>query len=53
MDSAALVAIFGVSARVHLTRPEVYEPLMPAWVPAHREVIYGSGVADYLRRRAC
>jgi len=45
-DSAVLVGIFGVSGVVHLTKPEVYEPLMPAWVPAHREVIYGSGVAE-------
>lgn len=41
-----LVAIFGVSGVVHLVRPEVYEPLMPSWVPAHREVIIGSGVAE-------
>jgi uncharacterized membrane protein len=41
-----LVLIFGVSGTVHLLRPEVYEPLMPAWVPRHREVILGSGVAE-------
>ena len=45
-DSAFLVGIFGVSGVLHLTRPRLYEPLMPAWVPAHREVIYGSGVAE-------
>jgi uncharacterized membrane protein len=47
-DSAILVGIFGVSGVVHLTRPRVYEPLMPAWVPAHTEVIYGTGVAELL-----
>jgi uncharacterized membrane protein len=47
-DSAILVGIFGVSGVVHLTRPQVYEPLMPTWVPAHTEVIYGSGVAELI-----
>ncbi|MGZ4487327.1 MAG: DoxX family protein [Nocardioides sp.] len=42
----ALAGIFAVSGTIHLVRPEVYEPLMPAWVPAHREVILGSGVAE-------
>ena len=41
-----LVAGFLASGTVHLVRPEVFEPLMPAWVPAHREVILGSGVAE-------
>lgn len=44
---ARLLALgFTVSGTVHLVRPEVFEPLMPAWVPAHREVILGSGVAE-------
>jgi len=42
----ALAGVFAASGVVHLARPEVYEPLMPAWVPAHREVILGSGVAE-------
>jgi uncharacterized membrane protein len=37
---------FAVSGVVHLVRPEAYEPLMPAWVPAHREVILASGLAE-------
>ena len=41
-----LAAGFAGSGIVHLVRPEVYEPLMPSWVPAHREVILGSGVAE-------
>ncbi len=41
-----LVLILGVSGVVHLVRPRVYEPLMPSWVPAHREVILASGVAE-------
>jgi len=43
-----LVGIFAASGVVHLAKPEVYEPLMPAWVPAHREVILASGVAELL-----
>ena len=41
-----LSGIFAVSGAVHLVKPEVYEPLMPAWVPAHRELILASGVAE-------
>lgn len=42
----ALVGAFVVSGTVHLVKPDVFRPLMPAWVPAHREVIVGSGVAE-------
>lgn len=45
-SSKLLVAGFLASGTVHLVKPEVYEPLMPSWVPAHREVILGSGVAE-------
>lgn len=37
---------FAVSGTVHLAKPEVYLPLMPSWVPAHKEVILASGVAE-------
>lgn len=37
---------FAVSGVIHLVKPDAYEPLMPAWVPAHREVIIGSGLAE-------
>jgi uncharacterized membrane protein len=37
---------FAASGTVHLVKPEVYLPLMPSWVPAHREVILASGVAE-------
>jgi uncharacterized membrane protein len=45
-SAKVLVAILASSGTVHLVKPEVYEPLMPAWVPAHREVILASGVAE-------
>jgi uncharacterized membrane protein len=46
LSAKLLVAGFAGSAVVHLVKPEVYEPLMPAWVPAHREVILATGVAE-------
>ena len=45
-STKVLAGIFAVSGAVHLAKPEAYEPLMPSWVPAHREVILGSGVAE-------
>jgi len=45
-SSKLLIGAFAASGAVHLVRPEVYEPLMPSFVPAHREVILGSGVAE-------
>ena len=41
-----LSAAFAISGTVHLVRPRTFEPLMPSWVPAHREVILASGVAE-------
>jgi uncharacterized membrane protein len=45
-DTAVLAALFAVSGVLHLVKPEAYEPLMPPWVPRHREVILGSGLAE-------
>ena len=45
-DVQVLAGIFAVSGVIHLVRPETYEPLMPDLVPAHREVILASGVAE-------
>jgi uncharacterized membrane protein len=44
----ALAGILATSGVIHLVRPEVYEPIMPKIVPAHRQVIYVSGVAELL-----
>lgn len=45
--STKLLALgFLGSGAIHLVKPEVYEPIMPSWVPSHREVILGSGVAE-------
>jgi len=45
-DVLGLAGIFATSGVVHLAKPEVYLPLMPSWVPKHREVILASGVAE-------
>lgn len=45
-STKTLAAGFLASGVVHLVKPEVYEPIMPDWVPRHREVILGSGVAE-------
>jgi uncharacterized membrane protein len=45
--SAKIIAgIFAVSGVVHLVKPEVYEPLIPDWLPGAREIVLGSGVAE-------
>ena len=45
-DAKVVVTAFTVSGAVHLVRPQTFRPLMPRWVPAHREVILASGVAE-------
>jgi uncharacterized membrane protein len=45
-DALGVVAAFTVSGVTHLVKPEVFEPLMPAFLPAHRELILVSGVAE-------
>jgi len=45
-DAKIVLGAFVASGIVHLVRPQTFEPLMPSWVPAHKEVIVGSGVAE-------
>jgi uncharacterized membrane protein len=45
-DLKIVIGAFLASGTVHLVRPRTFEPLMPAFVPAHREVILASGVAE-------
>jgi uncharacterized membrane protein len=47
-DLKVLAGAFVTSGVVHLVRPETFEPIMPKVVPAHREVIYASGIAELL-----
>ncbi|UDY22577.1 DoxX family protein [Nocardioides sp. Kera G14] len=41
-----LTVAFAVSGTIHLLLPKTFAPVMPSWVPAHREVIVASGVAE-------
>ena len=45
-DVQVLAAIFAVSGTAHLVKPELYEPIVPSALPAHRELVVGSGVAE-------
>lgn len=40
--------IFIAPGILHLVRPEIYEPIMPPQLPAHRELILISGVAEII-----
>ena len=46
VTARGLTAAFVVSGVVHLVRPETFEPLVPRALPAHTEIIKGSGVAE-------
>jgi uncharacterized membrane protein len=45
-DAKIVAGAFVASGLVHLVKPAVFEPLMPAWVPRHRQVIVASGVVE-------
>ena len=49
-DAAVLRRGFGplfiFTGILHFLIPRVYEAIMPDWLPAHRELIYASGVAE-------
>ena len=46
LSARMLATAFAGSGVLHLVRPRTFEPLMPAWVPRHTEVIRASGVAE-------
>ncbi len=50
MNRAALTAgpFFVLAGLLHFVRPRMYEAIMPPWLPAHRELVYASGVAEML-----
>ena len=39
-------ATFIFTGLLHFFRPRMYEAIMPAYLPAHRELVYASGVAE-------
>ena len=45
--SQRLLAAFWIAAGVnHFVNPRAYEAIMPDYVPAHRELVFWSGVAE-------
>ena len=41
-----LGAIFLTAGVLHFVKPRMYEAIMPRYLPAHRELVYASGVAE-------
>ncbi len=41
-----LGAVFLLAGSLHFIRPQMYEAIMPDWIPAHTELVYASGVAE-------
>jgi uncharacterized membrane protein len=39
---------FVVAGALHFVRPRVYASIIPDYLPAHRELVYASGVAEAL-----
>ncbi len=37
---------FVLAGSMHFLSPKTYEAIMPPWLPAHRELVYASGVAE-------
>jgi uncharacterized membrane protein len=38
--------VFTGAGILHFITPRTYEQIMPPWLPAHRELVYASGVAE-------
>ncbi|MDW5592901.1 hypothetical protein VSS74_01030 [Conexibacter stalactiti] len=38
--------VFVFTGILHFAKPRIYESIMPDWLPAHRELVYASGVAE-------
>jgi uncharacterized membrane protein len=45
-DVLGLAALFLTSGTVHLVRPQVFEPIVPPWLPRRRALVLASGVAE-------
>ena len=41
-----LALFFGIAGALHFLRPRWYEAIMPRSLPARRELVYASGVAE-------
>jgi uncharacterized membrane protein len=40
--------VFVLAGALHFVKPKIYESIMPDYLPAHRELVYASGVAEAL-----
>jgi uncharacterized membrane protein len=43
---AAAGPVFVLAGALHFFKPRIYESIMPDYLPAHRELVYASGVAE-------
>jgi len=43
--------LFIAAGSLHFLRPSSYEAIMPEYLPAHRELVYASGIAEIVGRR--
>jgi uncharacterized membrane protein len=46
MPRALIGATFLTTGLLHFLRPRMYEAIMPRYLPAHRELVFASGVAE-------
>jgi len=46
MSRAVLGITFLVTGALHFLRPRIYEAMMPRYLPAHREMVDASGMAE-------
>jgi uncharacterized membrane protein len=46
MSRALLGLTFIAAGVLHFARPKMYEAIMPRYLPAHRELVFASGVAE-------
>jgi len=46
MSRALLGLTFVATGVLHFVKPRMYEAIMPRYLPAHRELVYASGVAE-------
>jgi uncharacterized membrane protein len=46
MSRALLGLTFIATGVLHFVKPRMYEAIMPHYLPAHRELVYASGVAE-------
>jgi uncharacterized membrane protein len=46
MSRALLGLTFIATGILHFAKPRMYQAIMPRYLPAHRELVYASGVAE-------